>query len=147
VVVEVGPGVTTLQPGDHVSASFIPSCGRCRLLLHRQAEPVRPRRRAFVPGQITDGTHRHHKDGQGLNLFAKLGTFSEHTCRVEASGDQGRRRPAVPGGLAGQLRGGHRLRLGVKRADTQPGDTVVVVGCGGVGMNAVQGPRSPVPST
>jgi Zn-dependent alcohol dehydrogenase len=85
VVVEVGPGVKSVKAGDHVSASFIPSCGRCRYCSTGRQNLCDLGAKAFERGQITDGTARHHVNGEDLNLFAKLGTFSEHTVVAEAS--------------------------------------------------------------
>jgi S-(hydroxymethyl)glutathione dehydrogenase/alcohol dehydrogenase len=141
IVLEVGPGVTTLKPGDHVSASFIPSCGRCRPCSTGKQNLCDLGAGAFVPGQLSDGTHRHHHPNGDLNLFAKLGTFSEHTVVAEASVikvDDDLPFPAVSLVSCGVATG---FGSAVKRADTQPGDVVVVVGCGGVGMNAVQGAK------
>ncbi|MEY2462682.1 MAG: hypothetical protein QOH64_820, partial [Acidimicrobiaceae bacterium] len=75
IVVEVGTGVTTLQPGDHVAASFFPSCGRCRWCVTGHTNLCDLGAGTFAPGQISDGTDRHHLGGQGLNILAKLGTF------------------------------------------------------------------------
>ena len=141
VVVEVGPGVTTLKPGDHVSASFIPSCGRCHYCSTARQNLCDLGAGAFQKGQITDGTARHHVRGEDLNLFAKLGTFSEHTVCAEAS--LIKVEPDVPLELVALVSCGVATGWGsaVVRADVSPGDTVVVVGIGGIGINAVQGAR------
>jgi S-(hydroxymethyl)glutathione dehydrogenase/alcohol dehydrogenase len=144
VVLEVGPGVTSVKPGDHVSASFIPSCGRCRYCSTGKQNLCDLGAAAFRKGQITDGTvrhHLHHHGGADLNLFAKLGTFSEHTVVAEASVIKVE--PDLPMGTVCLVSCGVATGWGsaVERAQTQPGDTVVVVGIGGIGMNAVQGAR------
>ena len=59
IVVEVGPGVTSVQPGDHVSASFIPSCGRCRYCSTGRQNLCDAGAGAMQNGMITDGTARH----------------------------------------------------------------------------------------
>jgi NDMA-dependent alcohol dehydrogenase len=141
VVVEVGPGVTSVQPGDHVSASFIPSCGRCRYCSTGKQNLCDLGASAFLKGQITDGTSRHWLNGQELNLFAKLGTFSEHTVVAEASVIKVE--PDLDLNAVALVSCGVATGWGsaVRRADTQPGDIVVVVGIGGIGINAVQGAR------
>lgn len=141
VVLEVGPGVTSVQPGDHVSASFIPSCGRCRYCSTGKQNLCDLGAGAFLKGMITDGTSRHRVRGEELNLFAKLGTFAEHTCVAEASVIKVE--PDLPMSAVALVSCGVATGFGsaVKRADTQPGDTVVVVGVGGIGMNAVQGAK------
>lgn len=141
VVAEVGPGVTAVQPGDHVSASFVPACGRCRYCSTGRQNLCDLGAGAFLRGMITDGTSRHRVGGQELTMMAKLGTFSERSCVAEASVikvDDDLPLEAVALVSCGVATG---WGSAVKRADTQPGDTVVVVGIGGIGINAVQGAR------
>src|SRR5215218_2223545 len=85
VVLEVGPGVTSVKPGDHVSASFIPSCGRCRYCSTGRQNLCDEGRGALGGGMITDHTHRHFIDGEYVQLIAKVGTFSQYTCVSERS--------------------------------------------------------------
>ena len=141
VVVEVGPGVTTLQPGDHVSASFVPACGRCHYCSTGRQNLCDAGAGAFQRGQITDGTVRHHCRGHELNLLAKLGTFSEHTVCAEVS--LIKVEPDLPLELVALVSCGVATGWGsaVVRANVSPGDTVVVVGIGGIGINAVQGAK------
>ena len=142
VILEVGLGVTSVKPGDHVSGSFIPSCGRCRYCSTGKQNLCDLGAKAFERGQITDGTARHHlKNGDDLNLFAKLGTFSEHSVVAEASvikvdND-------LPLDVVALVSCGVATGWGsaVHRAGVEAGDTVVVVGIGGIGMNAVQGAK------
>ena len=141
VVLEVGPGVTTLQPGDHVAASFFPSCGRCRFCVTGRTNLCDLGAGTFSPGQISDNTNRHHLDGQDLNILAKLGTFAEHSVVHEASVikvDADLPMAAVALVSCGVTTG---WGSAVHRAEVQPGETAVVVGIGGVGINAVQGAR------
>jgi len=142
VVIEVGPGVTSVQPGDHVSASFIPSCGRCRYCSTGRQNLCDLGAAAFMKGQITDGTSRHFlSDGTELNLFAKLGTFAEHTVVAESSVIKVEK--DYPLECVALVSCGVATGWGsaVYRAQVQAGDTVVVVGIGGIGMNAVQGAK------
>ena len=141
VVLEVGPGVTSLAVGDHVSASFVPACGRCRYCVTGHTNLCDLGAHTFGPGQIGDGTHRHHLNGDGVNIFAKLGTFAEHGVVHEASAikvDADLPLAAVALVSCGVATG---YGSAVYRAEVQPGDTVVVVGVGGIGINAVQGAR------
>ena len=139
VVVEVGPGVTDLQPGDHVSASFVPSCGRCRYCSSGRQNLCDKGAGAMISGMITDGTHRHFLNGEPITLMAKLGTFSEYACVAEASVIKVD--PDLPLEVVALVSCGVATGWGsaTKRADVRPGDTVVVVGVGGIGINAVQG--------
>ena len=142
VVVEVGPGVTSLQPGDHVSASFVPSCGRCRYCSTGRQNLCDLGAGTLTGGMITDGTHRHFvADGRPVKLMAKLGTFSEYATVAEASLIKVEK--DLPLECVALVSCGVATGWGsaTNRADTQPGDTVVVVGIGGIGINAVQGAR------
>lgn len=141
IVVDVGPGVDSLRPGDHISASFVPACGRCRYCVTGLTNLCDLGARAFTPGQISDGTHRHHLNGQDLNVLTKLGTFAEHGVIHESSAikvDDDLPMPAVALVSCGVATG---FGSAVHRAEVEPGETVVVVGVGGVGINAVQGAR------
>jgi len=139
VVVEVGTGVTSVQPGDHVSASFIPSCGRCRFCSTGRQNLCDAGAGTMQNGMITDGTSRHFLGDEPLKLMAKLGTFSQYSTVAEASvikvDDD------LPLDVVALVSCGVATGWGsaTNRADVRPGDTVVVVGIGGIGINAVQG--------
>jgi NDMA-dependent alcohol dehydrogenase len=141
IVIEVGPDVTSLRPGDHVAASFFPICGRCKMCITGHSNLCDLGAATFAPGQIADGTVRYHLDGKSLNVMSKLGTFAEHGVSHEASlvaVD-----PDLPLTVVALVSCGVATGWGsaVYRAEVRPGDTVVVVGVGGVGINAVQGAR------
>ncbi|MDP2289660.1 MAG: NDMA-dependent alcohol dehydrogenase [Actinomycetota bacterium] len=139
IVVEVGPGVTSVQPGDHVSASFIPSCGRCRFCSTGRQNLCDAGAGTMQNGMITDGTSRHFFNGEPIKMMAKLGTFSQYSAVAEASvikvDDD------LPLDVVALVSCGVATGWGsaTNRADVRPGDTVVVVGIGGIGINAVQG--------
>ena len=139
IVVDVGPGVLSVQPGDHVSASFVPSCGKCRYCSTGRQNLCDAGAGTFGGGMITDGTHRHFVQGQNLGLFAKLGTFSEHAVVSENSlikVDDDLPLECVALVSCGVATG---WGSATNRADVRTGETVVVVGIGGIGINAVQG--------
>ncbi len=141
VVVEVGPGVTSVAVGDHVSASFVPSCGRCRYCSTGRQNLCDNGAKTFVGGMITDDTHRHFVNGKPVTLMAKVGTFSEYACVSEQSIIKVEK--DIPLECVALVSCGVATGWGsaANRAGTQPGDTVVVVGIGGIGINAVQGAR------
>jgi len=146
VIVEVGPGVRSVAVGDHVSASFVPSCGRCRYCSTGRQNLCDSSGGTFIKGMITDGTSRHRlltgpKAGTELTLFAKLGTFAEYTCVAEDSVIKVE--SDLPLEVVALVSCGVATGWGsaTNRADVQPGDTVVVVGIGGIGINAVQGAK------
>jgi NDMA-dependent alcohol dehydrogenase len=140
VVEAVGPGVTSVAVGDHVSASFIPSCGRCHYCSTGRQNLCDDGAGAFIKGMVTDGTSRHRtSDGEDLMLFAKLGTFAEHT--VVAESQIIKVEPDLPLDVVALVSCGVATGWGsaTSRAEVQAGDSVVVVGIGGIGINAVQG--------
>lgn len=141
VVQQVGPGVTTLAPGDEVITTFMPSCGHCRWCRSGYGN-LCDRGAQLLAGTALDGTHRVHARGQGVGPMTFLGTFAPYVVApvdalVKFDGD-------VPPAAAALV--GCAVPTGwgtsVYIADVQIGDTVVVIGCGGVGMNAVQGAKA-----
>ncbi len=141
VIEQVGVGVSWLQPGDHVVFGFIPSCGRCVSCStgHQNLCDLG----AFLGSgkQISDQTSRHHSNGKDLGVMCLLGTFAEHTVVNEASCIKIEK--DVPLDRACLLGCGVVTGWGssVYAAEVTPGDTVVVVGAGGIGANAIQGAR------
>jgi NDMA-dependent alcohol dehydrogenase len=141
IVQEVGPGVSWLQPGDHVVFGFIPSCGRCPSCSTGHQNLCDLGALLGIGLQITDQTSRHHTKGEDLKLMCLLGTFAHHTVVNEASCIK--IEDDVPLDKACLLGCGVVTGWGssVYAADVQPGDTVCVVGIGGIGANAIQGAR------
>ncbi len=142
VVLEVGDGVTGLAPGDHVVTSFVAVCGQCRWCATGMEYLCDTGSGTLTPGMPTDGTFRHHTvDGRDLGHVSKIGAFAEHTV-VSANSlvkiDAGF--PLVPAALlacAAPTGYGSAAR----RANVRGGDTVVVIGAGGIGTAAIQGAR------
>lgn len=140
VVAEVGPGVTEVEVGDHVVLSFIPACGRC-------TECARGRSNlcvygaAIVAGPQLDGTYRFHSGGQHVGQMCVLGTFSEYTVVPIASVVKVDK--DIPLDKAALVGCGVTTGYGaaVRTGEARDGDTVVVMGVGGLGINAVQGAR------
>ena len=118
---------------------FIPSCGRCPSCSTGHQNLCDLGALLGLGLQITDGTSRHHAQGQDLGLMCLLGTFAHHTVVNEAScikiDDD------IPLDRACLLGCGVVTGWGsaVYAAEVEPGDTVAVVGVGGIGANAVQG--------
>lgn len=142
VIAAVGPGVRSVKVGDHVSASFVPSCGTCRYCSTGRQNLCDASGGTFKKGMITDETSRHRlQDGTDLNMLAKLGTFSHHTCVAESQVikvDEDLPLEAVALVSCGVATG---FGSATERGAVQTGDTVVVVGIGGIGINAVQGAK------
>lgn len=143
VVEAVGPGVTSVAVGDHVSMSFIPSCGRCKYCSTGRQYLCDEGAKLFDIGMMSDGREAHHlvKTGQPVGRYAQVGTFSEHILVSENSlvkVDQDLPLDAVALVSCGVATG---FGSATERAGTKPGDNVAVIGIGGIGINAVQGAR------
>ncbi len=140
VVVEVGPGVKDVAEGDPVVLSFIPACGRCDPC-SRGMSNLCVLGAAIIAGPQLDGTFRFHAKGQGLGQMCVLGTFSEYTVVPVAS--VVKVDPDVALDTAALVGCGVTTGYGsaVRTGETRDGDAVVVMGAGGIGMNAVQGAR------
>ena len=139
VVTKVGPGVTDLKEGDHVVLAFIPACGKCRMCA-KGLQNLCDLGAGLVKGKaISDKTFRYTVDGEPAIPMCLLGTFSPYVTVHEAS--VVKIEDDIPLDKAALLGCGVSTGWGsaTEIGGTKAGDTVVVVGCGGVGMNAVQG--------
>jgi S-(hydroxymethyl)glutathione dehydrogenase/alcohol dehydrogenase len=141
VVEEVGEGVDELKVGDHVVISWVPQCGDCYFCGHDQPELCEAGSAAAMSGGMLDMTSRFSVGGQPLFQMGASGTFSEETVvpaigAVKIADDIPLTAAALIG--CGVLTG---FGAAVNTADIRPGDTVAVVGCGGVGLNVIQGAR------
>ena len=138
VVEAVGPGVTRVTPGDHVVTSYIPACGKCRYCSTGHQNLCDRGLYAGV-GCLQDETFRFHRNGEDYGGFCALGTFSDHTVVSEYSCV--RIDDDIPFEVASLV--GCGVTTGwcsaVRAGETRPGETVVIMGVGGVGINAVQG--------
>jgi NDMA-dependent alcohol dehydrogenase len=140
MVQEVGPGVGGLKVGDHVVASFLPACGRCRWCSTGH-QNLCDQGAMIMAGTQLDGTHRRRAQGRDIGAASLLGTFAQYGTVPETSlvkVDDG-----VPLSRACLLGCGVTTGWGsaVNTAQVSPGDTVVVIGFGGIGSGAVQGAR------
>jgi NDMA-dependent alcohol dehydrogenase len=142
VVLETGPGVQEFAPGDHVVTSFVAVCGRCRWCNSGMEYICDMGAQVMVPGMPTDGTFRHHTaDGRQLGHLSKVGAFSKHT--VVSTDSIVKIDPHLPLLPMALLSCGIPTGYGSaeNRAHVRSGDTVVVIGVGGIGTGAIQGAR------
>ncbi len=141
VVHQVGSNVTSVAVGDHVSASFVPSCGKCHWCATGRQNLCDLGATTLAGGMISDGQYRHHIGDKPLNRMAQLGTFSEYMLVSEAS--LVKVEPEYPLEAVALVSCGVATGVGSaqNRAGVKSGDTVVVVGVGGIGANAIQGAR------
>ncbi len=138
-VEEVGPGVSHVRPGDHVVLSWVPYCGHCRYCVAgRPALCPLVQRTAFA-GVMHDGTSRLSRGGETVYSYCATGSFADRVV-VPATGAVPIRRDA-PLDLAALI--GCAVTTGVgavlNTAGVRAGDSVLVIGCGGVGLSAVMG--------
>jgi S-(hydroxymethyl)glutathione dehydrogenase/alcohol dehydrogenase len=134
-VVEVGKDVTSVKAGDHVVASFIPACGQCWFCLHDQSHLC------DTELQVMMQMRGNRADGSQYMAMTGLGTFAEAmTCHessiVKIEGDVPDEQLALIG--CGVTTG---VGAALNTAAVQPGTTVAVIGCGGVGQAVIQGSR------
>ncbi|MET0476021.1 MAG: NDMA-dependent alcohol dehydrogenase [Mycobacterium sp.] len=146
VVEEVGPGVKTLKPGDHVAISFFPACGNCRWCATGYTYLCDVGADIYSKDMTTDGTRRRHlpgpDGGEDLMAMMQVGTFSEYVVASDRS--LVKINDWIPLEAASLVSCGVTTGFGSGSvaAGTQVGDTVVVIGVGGIGMNAVQGAKA-----
>lgn len=140
VVEAVGPGVRDLRVGDHIVTSFIPGCGRCRWCASGQQNLCDYGAKMLIGSQL-DGTFRMHLDGVDVAQEGLISTFSEYSVMPDLSCIK--IDPDVPLDVAALLGCGVPTGWGsaVNAAAVSPGDVVIVIGIGGIGINAVQGAR------
>lgn len=145
IVEEVGPEVRTLKPGDHVAVSFLPACGNCRWCATGHSYLCDVGANLYSKAMTTDGTCRRHLPGpsgdEDLMAMMQVGTFSEYVVASERS--LVKIHDWIPLEAASLVSCGVTTGFGSGSvaAGTEPGDTVVVIGVGGIGMNAVQGAK------
>lgn len=141
VVEEIGEGVTSVAVGDHVVISWVAQCGDCFFCNKDQGYLCENSMAALASGGLLDGTTRMTSNGAPLMQMAASGTFSEVSIVPESGvvkipNDIDMRVAALIG--CGVLTG---VGAAMNTADIKKGDTVVVIGCGGVGLNVIQGAR------
>jgi S-(hydroxymethyl)glutathione dehydrogenase/alcohol dehydrogenase len=139
VVTGIGPGVTTVEVGDHVALAFIPACGRCRPCATGQSSICDLGAHLLEGYQVADGTARHHVRDRDAGILCLLGTFASQTVVNEASCVKITK--DVPLDKAALVGCGVTTGWGsaVYAAGVSAGETVVILGMGGVGCGAVQG--------
>lgn len=137
IVEKLGPGVTLSKPGDHVILSFRPNCGWCRYCV--SGRPVLCNGAASSRWVMFDGTSRLHKDGRDIYHFARVASFAEYAVVPQTGAIPVREEmPLEKACLIGcSVMTG--VGAVINTAKVTPGASVVVIGCGGVGLNVIQG--------
>jgi S-(hydroxymethyl)glutathione dehydrogenase / alcohol dehydrogenase len=141
VVEECGPGVRRLREGDAVIVSIVPSCGTCRACAMRRPNYCTVAAAAMTAGALMDGTRRLSRGGREVNHFLTVSSFAEYAVVPESGVVK------VPDGMplaeAALLSCAVLTGFGAvhNTARVAAGSRVAVYGCGGVGLNIIQGAR------
>jgi S-(hydroxymethyl)glutathione dehydrogenase/alcohol dehydrogenase len=141
VVVEVGPGVTTLKKGDHVIPLYTPECRQCKSCLSRKTNLCTAIRATQGKGLMPDGTSRFSKGGRPVLHYMGCSTFSNYTVLPEIA--LAKVREDAPFDKICYIGCGVTTGIGavINTAKVEPGANVVVFGLGGIGLNVIQGAR------
>jgi S-(hydroxymethyl)glutathione dehydrogenase / alcohol dehydrogenase len=139
IVEEVGGGVTSVKPGDHVIPLYTPECGKCKFCLSGKTNLCQAIRTTQGKGLMPDGTSRFSKNGNPIFHYMGTSTFSQYTVLPEIS--LAKINPAAPLDKVCLLGCGVTTGIGavLKTAKVTPGSTVAVFGLGGIGLSVIQG--------
>ena len=141
IVVDVGPGVTTLKKGDHVIPLYTPECRQCKSCLSRKTNLCTAIRGTQGKGLMPDGTSRFSYKGQPIYHYMGCSTFANHTVLPEIA--VAKIRDDAPFDKACYIGCGVTTGVGavVNTAGVEPGSNVIVFGLGGIGLNVIQGAK------
>jgi len=141
VVVDVGPGVTTLRKGDHVIPLYTPECRQCKSCLSHKTNLCTAIRTTQGQGVMPDGTSRFSIGGEKIHHYMGCSTFSNHTVLPEIA--LAKIREDAPFDKVCYIGCGVTTGIGavINTARVEPGANVVVFGLGGIGLNVIQGAR------
>ena len=141
IVREVGPGVTSVKPGDHVIPLYTPECRQCKSCLSGKTNLCTAIRATQGKGLMPDGTTRFSYKGQQIFHYMGCSTFSNFTVLPEIA--VAKIRDDAPFKTTCYIGCGVTTGVGavVNSAKVQVGNTVIVFGLGGIGLNVVQGAR------
>jgi S-(hydroxymethyl)glutathione dehydrogenase / alcohol dehydrogenase len=139
VVVEIGAGVTSVNPGDHVIPLYIPECGKCKFCLSGRTNLCGAIRVTQGKGVMPDGTSRFSLNGKTILHYMGTSTFSEYTVLPEIA--VAKINPAAPLEKVCLLGCGITTGIGavLNTAKVRPGSTAAVFGLGGIGLSVIQG--------
>ncbi len=139
IVVEVGAGVTSVAPGDHVIPCYIPECRQCEACLSGKTNLCIAIRATQGQGMMPDGTSRFSLNGDPLFHYMGTSTFANYTVLPEVA--VAKIREDAPFDKVCYIGCGVTTGLGavMNTAGVEPGSNVVVFGLGGIGLNVLQG--------
>jgi S-(hydroxymethyl)glutathione dehydrogenase/alcohol dehydrogenase len=140
-VEKVGPGVTGLKAGDHVVLPVIFTCGKCRYCVEGQPALCSEVLPAHLMGTLPGGGKRLHKGNQDLHLFYSQGSFAEYVVVHERAAVKVPESVALDVMCLLSCRATTGIGSVINRAGLRAGESIVVYGCGGVGLSAIMGAR------
>src|SRR5580692_10559436 len=141
IVREVGPGVTSVKPGDHVIPLYTPECRQCKTCLSQRSNLCTSIRATQGKGLMPDGTSRFRIDGQPIHHYMGCSTFSNFTVLPEIA--LAKIREDAPFEKVCYIGCGVTTGIGavINTAKVEAGARAVVFGLGGIGLNVIQGLR------
>ncbi len=141
VVVEIGPGVTSVRKGDHVIPLYTPECRECEYCLSRKTNLCQKIRATQGAGLMPDGTSRFSLDGKKIHHYMGTSTFSNFTVLPEIA--VAKIREDAPFDKVCYIGCGVTTGIGavINTAKVEAGASAVVFGLGGIGLNVIQGLR------
>src|SRR5690349_13751996 len=141
IVREVGPGVTSVRPGDHVIPLYTPECRQCKSCLSRKTNLCTAIRATQGKGVMPDGTSRFSLNGKPVHHYMGCSTFANFTVLPEIA--LAKIREDAPFEKVCYIGCGVTTGIGavINTAKVEAGANVVVFGLGGIGLNVVQGAR------
>src|ERR1700729_198129 len=141
IVVDVGPGVTSVRKGDHVIPLYTPECRQCKSCTSHKTNLCTAIRATQGKGLMPDGTSRFSLKGKPIHHYMGCSTFSNFTVLPEIA--LAKIRADAPFDKACYIGCGVTTGIGavIKAPKVEPGAHVVVFGLGGIGLNVVQGAR------
>jgi len=141
IVVEVGDGVTSLKPGDHVIPLYTPECRQCKFCLSQKTNLCQAIRATQGKGLMPDGTSRFSKNGKPIYHYMGTSTFANYTVLPEIS--LAKIREDAPFETVCYIGCGVTTGIGavIFTAKVEAGANVVVFGLGGIGLNVIQGAK------
>lgn len=139
IVEAVGEGVTRVKPGDHVTLSWTPDCGHCFYCMRGQPNLCETYTEPIWAGTMLDGTTRLHENGSPVYAYCGLATFAEYVVVPEQSCIPIRSEFSLEVAALVGCAVATGVGAALYTAHVKPGESVVVIGCGGVGLNIVQG--------
>ncbi len=141
IVVEIGPGVTSVKPGDHIIPLYTPECRQCNYCLSQKTNLCQAIRSTQGKGLMPDGSSRFSLAGKKIFHYMGTSTFANYTVLPEIA--VAKIRADAPLDKVCLIGCGVTTGIGavINTAKVEPGANVIVFGLGGIGLNVIQGAK------